>query len=106
MSLASLPAMHSRAVVAATIDDSPRNTIKRVLMGTGLPEDLADGYAELICREFSGCEVYFAVRHWNLAERDARIRADRDAGRSLTWLAQHHRLSRTQIRRICGLLPD
>lgn len=106
MSLAATHAQQPRADSPAAIDDSPRHTIKRVLMGTGLPEDLADGYAELICREFSGCEVYFAVRHWNLSARDARIRADRDAGRSLTWLAQHHRLSRTQIRRICGLLPD
>lgn len=87
----------------AAVDDSPRATIRRVLAETGLPPSIAAGYADLICREFCGESVYFALREWqDAAGRDERIRAERRAGRSLTWLSQQFCLSKTHVRRICG----
>ena len=84
-------------------EETPRDTIRRVLVAAGLPADIAAGYADMICREFSGEAIYFAMREWRTnAERDERIRAERKAGRSLAWLSQQHCLSRTQVWRICG----
>ena len=85
------------------IDDSPRATIARVLARTGLPADIADGYADLICQEFAGEDVYFAMRRWQtLDERNAEIRAAVRAGRSLRLVAREHSLSKSQVQRIVG----
>ena len=95
--LAKVPATLTR------LDDGPRSTIQRVLREAGVPDDVTAGYAAMICREFNGQAVYFAMREWGYAaERDDRIRAERKAGRSLTWLAAQFCLSRTQVRRVCG----
>lgn len=86
---------------AKPIDDSPREAIRRVLAATGLADDVAAGYADLVCREFSGSKVYFVLREWrDLRERDQRIREENRAGRSITWLSQQYCLSRTQVHRI------
>lgn len=88
------------------IDDSPRATIARVLSRAGVPADVADGYADMICAEFSGEEVYFAVRRWeNLEERNAEIRAAVRAGRSLSTVAREHSISRSQVHRIAMSAP-
>lgn len=92
-------------VARSRIDDNPRLTIQRVLCNAGVPDDVAAGYAALICREFTGEAIYFAIHEWqDTAERDERVRAERRAGRSLTWLAQQFCLSRTHVRRVCGEL--
>lgn len=87
---------------ATVIDDSPRAIIRRVLRQAGCLPDVADGYADMICREFTGEMIYFAAREWqDLRSRDERIRAERLAGRSWQWLSQTYCLSKTQVRRIC-----
>lgn len=84
------------------INDTPREAIRRRFLEAGLPADLADGYADLVCREFTGSMVYFAAREWvDKSTRDDRIRAERGAGRSWQWLSREFCLSRTQVRRIC-----
>lgn len=88
------------------IDDSPRATIVRVLQRAGLPADIAGGYAEMICEEFAGEDVYFAMRRWEtLEERNAEIRAAVRAGRSLRLVARDHSLSKSQVARIAGADP-
>lgn len=94
---------HPMPAPVRQVEEAPRDTIRRVLGAAGLPDALAADYADMICREFSGEAVYFAMREWRTnAERDERIRAERKAGRSLAWLSQQHCLSRTQVWRICG----
>ncbi|WP_164963963.1 Mor transcription activator family protein [Rubrivivax sp. JA1026] len=84
-------------------DDSPRAVIARVLSRAGLPEDIAAGYAEMICTEFAGEDVYFALRRWQtLEDRNAEIRAAVRAGRSLRLVAREHSLSKSQVQRIVG----
>lgn len=84
-------------------DDNARETIRRLLRDKGgVCDEIACGYADLICREFAGEAIYFAIREWcDVATRDEDIRQQRHAGRSWQWLANHFCLSRTQIRRIC-----
>ena len=83
------------------IDDSPRGAIARVLTTAGLPADIAAGYADLVCAEFAGEDVYFALRQWEtLEERDEQIRAAAAAGRSLRVLASEHCLSKSQVQRV------
>jgi hypothetical protein len=92
---------------ARSIDDSPRATIRRVLKEAGCTDQIAEGYADLICEQFTGAMIYFAAREWqDLRTRDDRIRAERLAGRSWTWLSQTHCLSKTQVRRICESVTE
>ena len=88
----------------AVIDDSPRACIARVLTGAGVPADVAAGYADLVCAEFAGEDIYFAIRQWkNLDERDRQIRTAYQAGRSQRALGQEFCISRAQVQRIlCG----
>lgn len=96
----------------AAIDDSPRGAIARVLTAAGLPADIATGYADLVCAEFAGEDVYFAVRQWgNLSERDDQIRAAAAAGRSLRALAREYCLSKSRVQQLvadgrCGVVHE
>lgn len=86
---------------ARKIDDSPRGVIARVLTAAGLPPDVASAYADMVCQEFAGEDVYFAVRQWEtIEERDEQIRAAAKAGRSLRVLASEHCLSKSQVQRV------
>jgi Mor family transcriptional regulator len=84
------------------IDDSPRALIARTLEAAGVPADTAMGYAELICQQFAGEEIYFATRSWtDVTTRNETIRAQRRSGRSWGWLAREYSMSRAGVRRIC-----
>ena len=86
---------------SSTLDDSPLKTIKRVLVAAGLPADIAAGYADLIQKEFAGEMVYFALSAWvDRPARDAAIRDERRAGRSLGWIAATYCLSRVRVHQI------
>lgn len=88
-------------VATRAINDTPLETIKRVLTDAGLATDIAAGYAALIQKEFSGEMVYFAIRAWtDRAARDVAIRAERRAGRSLGWIAANYCLSRMRVHQI------
>ena len=91
-------------------DEHPREVIRSALLNAGLPEEAAADCADTICRKFGGEMVYFSLRGWKgaparkwktAAERDELIRAERRAGRSLTWLSQQFVLSKTNVWRIC-----
>jgi len=89
------------AAAGQRIDDSPRSIIHRVLCDAGLPSDLASGYADMICREFTGSAIYFAARSWaDVAQRNDEIKAQYVAGRSITWLAREYCLARSYVGRI------
>lgn len=93
--------LHRSSVTPPRIDDGPRSTIQRVLREAGVPDDVAAGYAEMICREFSGEAIYFAVRSWtDTTQRNEEIRAQHAAGRSITWLAREYCLARSHVGRI------
>jgi Mor family transcriptional regulator len=84
------------------IDDSPRSLIARALQAAGVPHETASGYADLICQQFAGEEIYFAARSWtDVSSRNETIRAQRRAGRSWGWLAREYSMSRAGVRRIC-----
>jgi Mor family transcriptional regulator len=70
-----------------------------VLADTGLADYLALGYADLICRHFSGEQVYFAATEWYEREMRDRLIFEQHTreGRSLRWLADHHQLGKSSV---------
>ena len=83
------------------VEEHPRDTITRVLKAAGADEDIARKYAEMICSEYSGEDVYFAIKEWQtLEERNEQIRAAACAGRSLRKLAEDFCLSKSTVQRI------
>lgn len=69
----------------------------------GFDEQLAQTIEEQIRDEFGGERVYVHRSGWaNLEQRDSAIRAEREAGRSLAFLALKYGLSRSSIHKICA----
>lgn len=87
--------------VSACIDDSPLATIRRVLADNGCDPGQAAEYAQLICQEFVGEDVYFAAKKWQTpVDRDEQICAAARAGRSIRALAKDFCMSKTRIQEI------
>ena len=85
-------------VAPRAINDTPLETMKRLFIEAGLPADIAEGYVELIRREFAGELIYIASCAWtDSRSRNLRIKQEHESGRSLGWLAAQFCLSRTRV---------
>ena len=80
------------------VNDTPLETMKRLFVEAGMSHDIADGYVDLIRREFAGELIYIASSAWtDSRSRNLRIKQERSSGRSLGWLAAQFCLSRTRV---------
>lgn len=89
-------------------DEDPRALVLDKFLRAGLPHNIAEGYADLVCEALAGLRPYFPVR--NTAARDlqaGQARSARAAGKTWRETAQQLGVSESTARRLVrGAAPE